>query len=401
VLLSFLISSVAISDLILKTHPLPAPTSFPCRRHQPTNHSRVLEPGYLQTLLDACLRRDLFPPTAPIDALTAAQPLTTLAVSGYTFSMITTTIDRTMDLVRAAVMIRQQDGAGMVYDESTEAANALQSFVAAAQAAHMARAAEAAANAAAATEAAAGAESRREAADAVARAANDAATAAAAVAAETAALTAAAAAAAAAAAEEGGEGESDANASEVAAAAAASAAEISSAAAAAAVAANTAAAAAAIDAAHAANASAAAAAAAAEAAAPFDPSVEGGHAEKVVGHTESAMEKLRAAREVYLLIVSRLVAASVERAQQLVDSGRDASDADFEGWSLAALSLLNHTLRAYDGVTRWFQRKYALTVVLRCDARAEAAIAQLVGSGVGTGARAAPSALERAWLAAR
>ena len=28
---------VAISDLILKTHPLPAPTSFPCRRHQPTN----------------------------------------------------------------------------------------------------------------------------------------------------------------------------------------------------------------------------------------------------------------------------------------------------------------------------------------------------------------------------
>ena len=322
-------------------------------------------------------------------------------MSGYTFSMITTTVDRTMDLVRAAVMIRQQDGAGMLYDESTEAANALQGFVAAAQAAYLTRAAEAATNAAAAAEAAGEAESRREAADAVARAANEAATAAATVASEAAAAAAASAAALSASQAEGGEGESDANASDVAAAAAASAAEISSAAAAAAVAANTTAAAAALEAAHAANASAAATAAAAEAATPFDPSVEGSHAEKVVGHTESAMEKLRAAREVYLLIVSRLVAAAVERSQQLVDSGRDASDADFEGWSLAALSLLNHTLRAYDGVTRWFQRKYGLAVVLRCDARAEAAIAHLVGTGVGIGARAAPSALERAWLAAR
>jgi hypothetical protein len=47
--------------------------------------------------------------------------LSTLAINGFTYRLLETSIDRALDLVRAAVMYREQLGAGqMVYDATTD-----------------------------------------------------------------------------------------------------------------------------------------------------------------------------------------------------------------------------------------------------------------------------------------
>ena len=73
------------------------------------------------TLIDASLRRSLLPPAAPAVFMADHARLSTLAINGFTYRLLETSIDRALDLVRAAVMHREQLGAGqMIYDATTD-----------------------------------------------------------------------------------------------------------------------------------------------------------------------------------------------------------------------------------------------------------------------------------------
>ena len=84
-----------------------------------TLSQRISEPGYFVTLLDGALRRGIVPPSASV-AFIAQGHLASLATSGYTYSILETSMDRGLDLVRAAVLQREAAGPGGVYDLSTD-----------------------------------------------------------------------------------------------------------------------------------------------------------------------------------------------------------------------------------------------------------------------------------------
>lgn len=249
-----------------------------------TLSQRISEPGYFVTLLDGALRRGIIPPSASA-AFIAQGHLPSLATSGYTYSILETSMDRGLDIVRAAVIQREAAGPAGVYDLSTDSLP-LSSFLPP-KAPKAPKAASAGADPS-------DPEQKEEDMQA----------------------------------QEEDEEEED------------------------------------------------------------DP---------LTTATEAAIAALHSARFVYRCLVSRLVSMAAARHAALTEAGKDGSDADLEGWSLAALSLLKRTLRAYAGLERHFAAQ-GLAVCVVDNAGCEAEVLGTAGCARGEGDRRLPSLVEKAWL---
>lgn len=105
--LRFLGSSSSIGEFALMR------TLFECCGH---------EAGYLNTLLDICIRRGIITINAAVEWATERARLCSLTTSNWTFTDLETIADRAIDIASAAIAHRQMLGGEMMpYDESTDA----------------------------------------------------------------------------------------------------------------------------------------------------------------------------------------------------------------------------------------------------------------------------------------